>query len=174
VVTATDASSRLHRILVVEDEEAVAEGLRLLLEQEYVVDLAASGQQALELLLGHRVPEPRSQEPRSQEPRIQEARAQDGRAQDGRPYEPDSSAAAPFDAVLCDLMMPGMSGIELYRALKVRAPGMEERLVFMTGGAFTTEAEAFLDEVSNARVEKPFDFASVDRLLRHAVAIRRS
>jgi CheY-like chemotaxis protein len=134
MATASDASSRLHRILVVEDEEAVAEGLRLLLEQEYVVDLASSGQRALELLL----------------------------------------EGGPFDAVLCDLMMPGMSGIELYRALKARSPGMEERLVFMTGGAFTAEAEAFLDEVSNARVEKPFDFASVDRLLRLAVSGRRS
>jgi CheY-like chemotaxis protein len=161
--TASEASPRLHRILVVEDEEAVAEGLRLLLEQEYVVDLAASGQQALELLIGSRSQESRSQESRSQESRSQESHSQ----------EPGSSAPAPFDAVLCDLMMPGMSGIELYRALKARAPGMEERLVFMTGGAFTTEAEAFLDEVSNARVEKPFDFASVDRLLRHAVALRR-
>jgi CheY-like chemotaxis protein len=116
--------------LVVEDEEAVAEGLRLLLEQEYVVDLASSGQQALELML----------------------------------------AGTHFDAVLCDLMMPGMSGIELFAALKSRLPGMEERLVFMTGGAFTAEAETFLEEVSNARVEKPFDFASVDRLLRIAVA----
>jgi CheY-like chemotaxis protein len=127
---ASDASSQSHRILVVEDEEAVAEGLRLLLEQEYVVDLASSGQQALELML----------------------------------------AGTHFDAVLCDLMMPGMSGIELFAALKSRLPGMEERLVFMTGGAFTAEAETFLEEVSNARVEKPFDFASVDRLLRIAVA----
>ena len=131
---ASDSAVRLHRILVVEDEQAVAEGLRLLLEQVYAVDLASSGEQALEMMLG----------------------------------------GAPFDAVLCDLMMPGMSGIELFRVLKARAPGMEERLVFMTGGAFTAEAEEFLDEVSNARVEKPFDFTSVDRLLRHvAVAHRR-
>jgi two-component system, cell cycle sensor histidine kinase and response regulator CckA len=150
--TAADPSARRHRILVVEDEEAVAEGLRLLLEQEYVVDLAASGQRALELLLG-------------------------GRAFDATSFSASSAPAVPFDAVpfeavLCDLMMPGMSGIQLYRALKARAPGMEERLVFMTGGAFTLEAEAFLDEVSNARVEKPFDFASIDRLLRQAVARR--
>ncbi len=131
--TPSDASSHLHRILVVEDEEAVAEGLRLLLEQEYSVDVASSGQRALELLLG----------------------------------------GSAFDAVLCDLMMPGMSGIELFRALAVKSPGLEERLVFMTGGAFTAEAEAFLEEVSNARVEKPFDFSSVDQLLRLAVAKRR-
>ena len=41
-------SAPRHRLLVVEDEEAVAEGLRLLLEQEYTVHLAASGQQALD------------------------------------------------------------------------------------------------------------------------------
>jgi CheY-like chemotaxis protein len=130
LATATEASSRLHRVLVVEDDEAVAEGLRLLLEQEYDVELAPSGQRALEMML----------------------------------------SGGPFDAVLCDLMMPGMSGIELFQAVKSRVPGLEERLVFMTGGAFTPEAEAFLDEVSNDRVEKPFDFASVDRLLRLAAA----
>lgn len=129
----TEASSSAHRILVVEDEEAVAEGLRLLLEHEYSVEVASSGSEALELLLGG-----------------------------GR-----------FDAVLCDLMMPGMSGIDLYRALEARAPGAEARLVFMTGGAFTAEAEAFLDEVANPRVEKPFDFASVDRLLRRVAAAER-
>jgi two-component system, cell cycle sensor histidine kinase and response regulator CckA len=127
---AAQALSHLHRVLVVEDEEAVAEGLRLLLEHEYDVDVASSGQQALELLLcGKR-----------------------------------------FDAVLCDLMMPGMSGIQLFEALKLKAPGLEQRLVFMTGGAFTPEAETFLDEISNARVEKPFDFAKVDRLLRLAAS----
>jgi hypothetical protein len=40
----------------------------------------------------------------------------------------------------------------------------------MTGGAFTPEAETFLDEITNARVEKPFDFAKVDRLLRLAAS----
>lgn len=149
---APDPASRVYRILVVEDEPAVAEGLRLLLEQEYLVDVAASGQRALELLIG----------------------AGTSGTSGGITTGNGASRSGPFDAVLCDLMMPGMSGIELYRALKARAPGTEERLVFMTGGAFTAEAESFLDEVSNARVEKPFDFASVDRLLRHAVTIGRS
>jgi DNA-binding NtrC family response regulator len=66
--------------------------------------------------------------------------------------------------------MPGMSGIQLFEALKSKAPGLEQRLVFMTGGAFTPEAEAFLDEITNARVEKPFDFAKVDKLLRLAAS----
>lgn len=121
-----------HRVLVVEDEGAVAAGLRLLLEQEYQVDVALTGQEALAKL-----------------------------------------SSMPFDAVLCDLMMPGMSGIELFRTLAATSPGLEEKLVFMTGGAFTAEAEAFLDEVKNPRVEKPFDFASVDQLLRQAATRQR-
>lgn len=37
------------------------------------------------------------------------------------------------------------------------APAMLERMVFMTGGAFTPQAKAFLARVANERVEKPFD-----------------
>jgi CheY-like chemotaxis protein len=102
-----------------------------------------------------------------------DAKPLDGVRSDAVPADRVPFDSVPFDAVLCDLMMPGMSGIELFRALASRSPGLEERLVFMTGGAFTAEAEAFLEEVSNARVEKPFDFSSVDRLLRLAVAKRR-
>jgi PAS domain S-box-containing protein len=62
-----------------------------------------------------------------------------------------------FDVVLSDLMMPGMSGMEFYRELEKSHPGMTSKVVFVTGGAFTPEAHAFLDGVANRRMEKPFD-----------------
>jgi CheY-like chemotaxis protein len=62
-----------------------------------------------------------------------------------------------FDVVLCDLMMPQMSGMEVYSALQEIGPEVAERVVFLTGGAFTQAARAFLDVVPNQRVEKPFD-----------------
>jgi CheY-like chemotaxis protein len=65
--------------------------------------------------------------------------------------------ASPYDLVLCDLMMPDMSGIDLYEAVQREVPAMAARFVFLTGGAFTARARAFLDTVPNARVEKPFD-----------------
>ena len=71
-----------------------------------------------------------------------------------------------FDLVLCDLLMPAMSGMDLYRELKRRCPGLQERLVFMTGGAFTPRAAEFLALVSNRRIEKPFDLSQVRRLVR--------
>jgi len=62
-----------------------------------------------------------------------------------------------FDVVLCDLMMPEMSGMDFYSALMVRAPQAAGRMVFLTGGAFTQQARLFLERVSNPRLEKPFD-----------------
>ena len=62
-----------------------------------------------------------------------------------------------FDLILCDLMMPEMTGMDLYAELLRLAPDQAERVVFMTGGAFTRTSRAFLDRVPNERLEKPFD-----------------
>ena len=71
-----------------------------------------------------------------------------------------------FDVVLCDLLMPSMSGMDLYRELRERLPGTEQRMVFMTGGAFTPRAAEFLSTVTNPRLEKPFDLNQVRQLVR--------
>ena len=70
-----------------------------------------------------------------------------------------------FDVVLCDLLMPNMSGVDLYEEVSRRYPGFQERIVFMTGGAFTPRAAQFLSRVSNPRIEKPFDMRSLRRLV---------
>ena len=67
------------------------------------------------------------------------------------------SAGPPFDLILCDLMMPRMTGMDLYDSLSKTAPAMAARMVFLTGGAFTARARDFLDQTPNHRVEKPFD-----------------
>jgi signal transduction histidine kinase len=77
---------------------------------------------------------------------------------------------AEFDLVLCDLMMPEMSGMEFFEAVTRDHPALARRIIFLTGGAFTPRAQAFLAEVPNARMDKPFDpkqlRALVDTLLR--------
>ena len=60
-----------------------------------------------------------------------------------------------FDVILCDLVMPDYTGMKLFREVEAAWPDIAERFVFMTGGAFTTDAEEFLREVPNARLEKP-------------------
>jgi len=66
-----------------------------------------------------------------------------------------------FDVVLCDLQMPEMSGMEFYQLAKSRYPGLEQRFIFVTGGACSTDARRFLEQ-SVTCVNKPF---RVDELL---------
>ncbi|MEJ7733505.1 MAG: ATP-binding protein [Polyangiaceae bacterium] len=74
-----------------------------------------------------------------------------------------------YDMVLCDLMMPGMSGMQLFARIQRSWPSLAKRVVFMTGGAFTPETQAFLEEAPNARVLKPFDLGELRTLVsRHA------
>lgn len=73
-----------------------------------------------------------------------------------------------FDVILCDLMMPEVTGMDLHAELLRLAPDQADKVIFMTGGAFTSRGREFLDKVLNPRVEKPFD-VSVVRGLVHAL-----
>jgi PAS domain S-box-containing protein len=70
-----------------------------------------------------------------------------------------------FDLLLCDLMMPEMTGIDLFEELRRTAPEQAERMVFLSGGAFTARAQAFLKRVPNAYLEKPFTIEELNKLI---------
>ena len=70
-----------------------------------------------------------------------------------------------FDVILCDLMMPVMTGIELHAELERIAPAVLPRIVFMTGGAFTEEAQAFLAVPGRRHLEKPFSLRAIRALI---------
>jgi two-component system cell cycle sensor histidine kinase/response regulator CckA len=83
----------------------------------------------------------------------------------------------PFDVILCDLMMPEMTGIDFYEELVRRDASAACKVVFLTGGAFTDSAKRFLDRVPNARLGKPFGSHElqvlVDSILRAAATSKR-
>ena len=62
-----------------------------------------------------------------------------------------------FDAIICDLMMPQLSGMAVHAELIKVRPEQAGRMIFLTGGAFTPEARAFLAAASIVHIEKPFD-----------------
>ena len=66
-----------------------------------------------------------------------------------------------FDAILCDINMPGMDGPELYDRMSVVVPDQLRRTIFLTGGAYTTRAQEFLARINNEQMEKPFEFESL-------------
>jgi CheY-like chemotaxis protein len=66
-----------------------------------------------------------------------------------------------FDAILCDLMMPQVTGMDLYEAVVELAPGQATKMLFLTGGAFTPRARAFVEERPEMLIEKPFDASTL-------------
>ncbi|MBP8137441.1 MAG: response regulator [Candidatus Eisenbacteria bacterium] len=71
-----------------------------------------------------------------------------------------------FDVVLCDLMMPGISGMALADELAHRDPQLRERMLFMTGGAVTPASEQFLSRRGVVCLPKPLDMKLLLRMLR--------
>jgi CheY-like chemotaxis protein len=65
-------------------------------------------------------------------------------------------AGAVFDVILCDLMMPDMTGMEFFEKLLSANPSLARRVVFVSGGATTAQVGAFLASVPNEKIDKPF------------------
>jgi PAS domain S-box-containing protein len=75
---------------------------------------------------------------------------------------------ARVDVVLCDLMMPEMTGMDLHEALLERAPEVARRVLFLTGGVFTERAHRFLAGGDVPYLHKPFSIpdllAAIERV----------
>jgi CheY-like chemotaxis protein len=69
-----------------------------------------------------------------------------------------------FDLILCDLMMPELTGMDLYERVVALCSDQAERMVFLTGGAFTRRARDFLE--NRPFLEKPFDLSALEALVR--------
>ncbi|MGH7437231.1 MAG: response regulator, partial [Polyangiaceae bacterium] len=68
---------------------------------------------------------------------------------------------AHFDVVLCDVMMPGLTGIDLHERVARDRPELASKFVFMSGGTYTARARDHLERVSNPRLDKPFRVAQL-------------
>ncbi len=76
-----------------------------------------------------------------------------------------------FDLILCDLMMPSMTGMDVWTHVNATRAPLAARFVFVTGGAFTPETTAFLAE-GRPHLEKPFQLGALHDLLRKRAGTR--
>jgi CheY-like chemotaxis protein/two-component sensor histidine kinase len=60
-----------------------------------------------------------------------------------------------FDAIVTDVMMPNMTGIELIEEVRRIAPDQADRIIFLSGGAFTGQTRERLDQLGVPQLEKP-------------------
>jgi CheY-like chemotaxis protein len=74
-----------------------------------------------------------------------------------------------FDLIVCDIRMPGLSGVDLFDWLKAQRPAMTRRILYTTGDTFDTKTREFLESSQVPYLGKPFDLKqlkqSLERLL---------
>lgn len=78
-----------------------------------------------------------------------------------------------FDAVVCDVVMPEMSGIELYYWIRTQAPEVLRSFMFLTGGAIDAKTSAALAGLVEPRMAKPFHPPDLKALVGDLVRRRR-
>jgi two-component system NtrC family sensor kinase len=76
----------------------------------------------------------------------------------------------PFDAIISDVRMPGMSGLEFLERLRHDHPELASRVIFSTGDAYAPEVAELLQNTTVPTITKPFDFAALERTIREVAA----
>jgi two-component system cell cycle sensor histidine kinase/response regulator CckA len=71
------------------------------------------------------------------------------------------TAGGHFDAILCDLNMPGMSGLRFYEAVEACAPALARRIVFVTGSTGSRELAELRRRTGCRCLDKPFSGADL-------------
>ncbi len=89
---------------------------------------------------------------------------------DGGQAALEQCRAERFDCILCDVMMPSVSGIAVHEALRRDGHGVERRMVFVTGGAVTEASRTGLARVDNQILEKPVDAMQLRQVVAAMVA----
>ena len=82
----------------------------------------------------------------------------------------DACLAQPFDAILCDLIMPKMSGMGFYERLCATQPKLAGRVIFLTGGAVTDETRKFIEQTAAPVLYKPVQHTLLSKAIESVVS----
>ena len=72
-----------------------------------------------------------------------------------------------FDVVLCDIMMPDVTGMDIHDTLGKQNPAMLDKFIFISGGAFTERTRAFIQTIPERQlISKPFEMSTIKNAIR--------
>jgi two-component system NtrC family sensor kinase len=74
-----------------------------------------------------------------------------------------------FDLIITDLMMPGVSGHELYEEVRQHSPALASRMIFSTGDTVSEATREFLQRTGNLYLTKPFQIVDLQDLVEQAL-----
>jgi signal transduction histidine kinase/CheY-like chemotaxis protein len=78
-----------------------------------------------------------------------------------------------FDLVLCDLMMPELTGMDVYEEVVRRHPRLADRFVFISGGGVTERSRRFIELHADRVLSKPIDSRQLSELMAKRVDANR-
>ncbi len=79
--------------------------------------------------------------------------------------DPAASRTGSYDAIITDLKMPGITGMEIHDRLAAVDPEGLEKLVMITGDTASSEVAEFVARLRQPLVQKPFDMRALADLL---------
>lgn len=71
-----------------------------------------------------------------------------------------------YDLIFCDMMMPQMSGVEFHEWIMIEKPHLASRIIFISGGIFSSRVQEYLQINNLRRLNKPFDSDSISEIIK--------
>jgi CheY-like chemotaxis protein len=74
-----------------------------------------------------------------------------------------------YDLILCDLRLPALDGKDFYHLLKIEAPDLHQRVIFLTGDTLNPQSIEFLEQHNLLWLPKPCNAAQVRAVIQQAL-----
>ena len=74
-----------------------------------------------------------------------------------------------FDLIICDVSMPDINGVNFYLYIVKHHPGLEKRVIFMTGGPMSDYLDEFLVSNKTICLSKPFEYDKLRDVIKNLI-----
>ena len=77
-----------------------------------------------------------------------------------------------YGAILCDLFMPQVNGLEFYDLVLNLDNDQAERIIFVSGGIYAADIQARVSALKNPLLQKPFSLENIRQIVGNVAARR--